>query len=199
MKFNSDIDIDFADRRLILAKIKSTPASIITDAGSKEHNTGVYVTDVPVDSANQRCALDYRQAEQRGYIKLDFLNVGLYQQIRSEQHLVELMQREPDWAKLYDPDFCKNLIHIGNHYDVLIKQPEAVNSIERMAMFLAIIRPGKRHLQGRSWREVAASVWERPADNSYYFKKSHSIAYSHLVIVNMNLLDLTNQRNTTTL
>ena len=170
MKFKSDVDIDFADR----------------------HNTGVYVTDIPRDPFTNRAGIDYKQAEDRGYLKLDFLNVGLYQQVKSEDHLLELMNREPPWHRLYEPEFCSQLIHIGNHYDTLIKMPEAVNSIPRLAMFLAVIRPAKRHLIGLPWSEVAKTVWTKPADDGYYFKKSHSVGYAHLVVVNMNLVDLSN-------
>lgn len=188
MKFSSDIDIDVGDRDQALAFLKHTAASIIRNGKISKHNTGVYFTSVPVDPFNSRASLDYEEAEERGYIKLDILNVGLYQQVKSEQHLQELMQREPDWDKLYDPEFCAKLIHIGAHYDTLIKFPEAVNSIPRLAMFLACIRPAKRHLIGKTWREVAESVWEKPTDGSYAYKKSHAISYSHLVAVNMNLL-----------
>jgi hypothetical protein len=65
--------------------------------------------------------------------------------------------------------------------------PEPIDSIPRMAMFLAIIRPGKRHLVGKTWREVSETVWQRPQDNQYFFKKSHAVAYAHLVVVDMNL------------
>jgi hypothetical protein len=65
--------------------------------------------------------------------------------------------------------------------------PEAVNTIPRMAMFLAIIRPAKRHLIGLPWSEVAKTIWDR-TDEGYQFKKSHAVAYAHLVVVNMNLL-----------
>ena len=99
------------------------------------------------------------------------------------------MQQEPDWAKLYDREFCAQLIHIGNHYDTMIKMPEAVNSIARMAMFISVIRPAKRHLIGQPWSEVAKTVWEKPTDDSYYFKHSHAIAYATLVAVNLNLLN----------
>lgn len=189
MKFNSDVDIDFSDRQKILNLIKHVPASIIDNNKQSTHNTGIYVTEVPVDPVYNRAALDYRQAEQRGYIKLDFLNVGLYNHVHNEKHLIELMSKEPPWHKLYDPEFCSKLIHIGNHYDTLIKMPEAVNSIARLAMFLAIIRPAKRHLIGKTWAEVSKTIWEKPSDGGYYFKKSHSVGYSHLVVVNMNLLD----------
>jgi hypothetical protein len=55
-------------------------------------------------------------------------------------------------------------------------------------MFLAIIRPAKRHLIGKKWSEVAETVW-KTGNDGYGFKRSHSIAYSHLVVVNMNLLE----------
>jgi hypothetical protein len=188
MKFTSDIDIDVANRDQALAVIKHTAASIIRDNKNTKHNTGVYFTDIPCDPFIGRASLDYETAETLGYIKVDVLNVGLYQQVQSEQHLQELMNQEPEWDKLYDPKFCEKLIHIGAHYDTLIKMPEAVNSIPRLAMFLAVIRPAKRHLIGKSWREIAETVWEKPTDGSYYFKKSHSVGYAHLVAVNMNLL-----------
>jgi DNA polymerase III alpha subunit len=64
-----------------------------------------------------------------------------------------------------------------------------------MAMFLALIRPGKRHLAGKPWREVAETVWDKD-DEGYAFKKAHAISYAHLVVVNMNLLtNFANQSN----
>lgn len=196
IKFTSDVDIDFADRQQILNLIPHVGASILNDQGQLiQHNTGVYVTEIPKDLTVNRSTVDYKQAEQRGYIKLDFLNVGLYQRVKNEQHLLELLEQDPPWDRLYDPEFCSQLIHIGNHYDTLIKMPEAVNSIPRLAMFLAVIRPAKRHLIGLPWSEVAKTVWNKPSDGSYYFKKSHSVSYAHLVVVNMNLADLTDQSN----
>jgi hypothetical protein len=188
MKFKSDIDIDFGDRSQALKLLEHTPASINRDGTWVAHNTGVYVTDIPTDPFTGRASLDYETAETRGYMKLDFLNVSLYTQIKSEEHLQELIVQEPEWDRLYDPEFCGKLIHIGNHYRTLIQMPEAVNTIPRMAMFLSVIRPAKRHLIGSPWAKVAETVWDRPADNEYYFKKSHAVAYAHLVAVNMNLL-----------
>jgi hypothetical protein len=188
MKFNSDIDIDVGDRDQALALLEHTGASIIKEDKNTKHNTGVYFTGIPVDPFTGRASLDYEAAEERGYVKVDVLNVGLYKQIANEEQLQQLMQKEPAWDRLYEPEFCARLIHIGAHYDTLIRMPEAVNSIPRLAMFLAVIRPAKRHLIGRTWREVAESVWERPADDGYYFKKAHAISYAHLVAVNINLI-----------
>ena len=193
VKFSSDIDIDFANRDQVLNLLPHTAATIIKDKQATKHNTGVYFTDIPTDPFQGFASIDYKQAEDIGYLKLDFLNVSLYNQVKSEQHLIELMQQEPDWTRLYNRELCAQLIHVGNHYDTLIKMPEAVNSIARMAMFISVIRPAKRHLIGKTWAEVAKTVWERPDDDSYYFKKAHAISYSHLVVVHMNLL--TNSAN----
>lgn len=188
VKFTSDVDIDLGDRSKALSLITHTPAGIIRDGHLTKHNTGVYVTDIPVDPFIGCASIDYKEAESRGYIKLDLLNVGVYSQVKNEQHLDQLMNEEPPWDKLYDPAFCSKLIHIGSHYNTLIAMPQAVNSIERMAMFLAVIRPAKRHLIGEKWEKVAKTVWESTEDSSYYFKKAHGIAYAHLVVVHMNLL-----------
>lgn len=188
-KFNSDIDIDFADKDLAaLSLLKCTPASIKKGNKLTKHGSGLYVTDIPVDPISGAASIEYKAAEDRGYLKLDFLNMSLYSQVRNEEHLIELMHREPQWYELYDPDFLKQLVHIGNHYKSLIAMPEAVNSIPRLAMFLSVIRPAKKHLIGLKWKDVAKEVWVPPADGQYYFKKSHAISYSHLVVVNMNLL-----------
>lgn len=185
-KFSSDIDIDFGNREDILRIIKHVPAGIIRAGNLVKHNSGVFVTEIPIDPITGYSSLDYKDAEERGYLKMDFLNVGIYQQVRNEAHLIELM-REPDWTKLYDRAFCEQLIHVNNHYDTLIKMPEPVDSIARLAMFLAIIRPAKRYLIGKTWKEVADEIWTK-VDGEYAFKRSHSCAYSHLVVVNMNLL-----------
>jgi len=187
MKFKSDIDIDFPNRDAALKLLRHHPAGIIRDGKLIKHNSGIYVTEIPVDPFTGVASIDHKVAEDRGYTKLDLLNVSLYTQVTSEEHLNELMQQEPEWDKLYDPEFCAKLIHIGNHYDLLLKMPEAVNTVARLAMFLALIRPGKRHLVGKTWSEVAKTVWDTDTAG-YAFKRSHSVAYSHLVVVNMNLL-----------
>jgi len=185
IKFNSDIDIDLGDRDKLLSLIPHTKASI-RKTEVKKHNTGIYVTDIPYDPIHDMSAIDYESAEERGYMKLDILNVHVYNQVRDESHLIELM-KEPDWSLLNDQKFVEQLIHLGNHYNSLRKMPEPVNSITRLAMFLAAIRPGKKHLIGLPWNEVSKNIWEKE-EGTYSFKKSHAVAYSHLVVVHMNLL-----------
>jgi DNA polymerase III alpha subunit len=187
MKFQSDIDIDFGDRDKALALLKHTPAGIIRDDKLVKHNTGIYVTDIPADPFVGCASIDHKVAEERGYAKLDFLNVSLYTQIKNEEHLVKLMQQDVDWARIYDEEFCKRVMHIGNHHNILMRMPEPVDSIPRMAMFLALIRPAKRHLIGESWKEISKTIWDSE-EEGYQFKKSHAVAYAHLVCVHINLL-----------
>jgi len=195
MKFKSDIDIDFGDRTKVIELLKPTPASIHRSTGVAKHNTGVYFQKVPTDPYTGLCSIDHKESEDRGYIKLDLLNVHVYQQVKDEAHLTWLLETEPEWDKLYDKSFCEQLIHINEHFDTLIRMPEAVNTIPRLAMFLAVIRPSKRHLIGQKWKEVAQTVWDKPDDESYYFKKSHSVAYANLVVVHMNLISFPDQGN----
>lgn len=191
-KFKSDIDIDFGDRARVLELFEHTPASIHRNGEVVKHNTGVYFQTVPVDPFNGLCSIDHKDSEDRGYIKLDLLNVHIYNQVKSEAHLTELLNTPPNWERLYEREFCEQLIHIGDHYDTMIRMPEMVDTVPRLAMLLAVIRPSKRHLIGKRWCDVAETVWNKPTDDGYYFKKSHSVAYANLVVVNMNLISLAN-------
>jgi hypothetical protein len=62
------------------------------------------------------------------------------------------------------------------------------NSLEQLAAVLAMIRPAKKHLIGKSWTEILNQVWTKPDNNEYYFKKAHAIAYAMAVVVQMNLI-----------
>jgi len=186
MRIDSDVDIDFGDRERLLNLISHTRAAMRNVKPIRHHATGVYITDVPYDPIADTCSLDYTVAEKRGYFKLDLLNVHVYENVSDEQHLQELM-RDPDWSKLHDIDFVEQLIHLNSQWYNISKMPEPIDSIPRLAMFLAIIRPGKKHLIGQKWSEIAKTVWDKGTDG-YTFKRSHAVAYAHLVCVHMNLL-----------
>ena len=178
-----DIDIDFADRDIILSQIKHRVAKLDTD---KKHNTGVYVTECPHNPVDNLSTVDYKTAEERGYFKLDFLNVSIYKDVRNEAHLTELMEREPIWQLLEHEDFSENVFHLSGH-GALLKQLKP-QSVEQLAATLAIIRPAKRHLANHSWQTIMKEVWTKPTDGAYFFKKAHAISYAIAVVVHMNLL-----------
>lgn len=187
MKFNSDIDIDFSDRNQVLKHIEHIPAAMRNVKPIRKHATGIHVTKIPIDPINRMSAIDYSEAEERGYLKLDFLNVHVYTNVKDEKHLIDLM-RDPNWKNLQKREFVEKLIHLNNQFDNIQRMPEPIDSIPKLAMFLAMIRPGKKHLLGKPWNEVSKTIWEKE-DTGYSFKKSHGLAYSHLVVVNMNMLE----------
>ena len=194
MKIAADIDIDLANRDQLLQLIDYTAASQRKNDQLVKHNSGIYVTDIPRDSLNGHASIDYQQAEQRGYFKIDLLNNTVYQLIRDQQHYDQMLAATPPWQRLQDQQFVQKIVHINNAWDQLQRMPEPVDSLARMAMFIAVIRPAKRYLQGKPWREVAERIWLAEQDG-YYFKRSHSVAYAHLVALHMNLVNTLDQGN----
>jgi DNA polymerase III alpha subunit len=182
-----DIDIDFADRDHALKFIKHIPAAIKDTNGSfKKHNTGIYCTPIPYNPVNNLSNVDYKEAEERGYFKLDFLNVSIYKDVRDEEHLKTLMETEPLWDLLAQDDFNSLLFHVNGHGSILRQMKPT--SILQLAAVLAMIRPAKRHLIGETWTTVMETIWTKPEDGEYYFKKAHAVAYATAVVVQMNLI-----------
>jgi len=184
---SADIDLDLADRDQLLKLIQAIPARQLHQGQVRRHNSGVYVTDIPYDPVNVCAAVDYEQAEQLGYFKIDLLNMSVYQLITSPEHYEQMLDQEPAWSRLWaDTEWAKQLVHIGNYTDLL--QSMKPDSIPRMAAFISIIRPGKAHLQNKSWAEVFESVWDGDASKGFVFKHAHAIGYAALVALHMNLL-----------
>lgn len=181
-----DIDIDFANRDIALEKIKFIRASRLENNKSVPHNTGIYVQSIPYNPTTKLSTIDYKTAEDRGYFKIDFLNVNIYKDVKNEDHLIKLMEAEPVWELLEQDEFTDLLFHINGHGDILrVMKPK---KLEELAAVLGMIRPAKRHLIGKDWATVMQEIWVKPANDEYYFKKAHAIAYSQAVIVQMNLI-----------
>lgn len=184
---SADIDIDVPDRNRVLELIQHTAACQDINGTIRRHNSGIYVTDIPWDPVNQCAALDYKTAEQRGYFKIDLLNMSVYQQIRDAEHYEQLLAMSPNWQRLWqDRAWAQQLVHVGNYTDLL--RAMKPDSVPRMAAFISVIRPGKAHLQNQSWNQVFAEVWNGDDSRGYTFKKSHAISYAALVTLHMNLL-----------
>ena len=178
-----DIDIDFADRSIILNQLKHRVAKL--DNG-KKHNTGVYANEIPHNPVDNLSTIEHKTAEERGYFKLDFLNVSIYKEVEDEKHLTQLIEREPLWQLLEHDDFNEKVFHVNGHGE-LLRQLKPT-SVEQLAATLAIIRPAKRHLATKQWSHIMEHVWTKPTDGSYYFKKAHAVSYAVAVVVHMNLL-----------
>ena len=199
---SADIDLDLADRDQLLKLIQVTPARL-TKFGvnrreylgnkSRLHNSGVYPTDIPYDPVNNCAAIDYKEAEQLGYFKIDLLNMSVYELVKSPEHYEEMLAKEPPWERLWtDNAFAGKIVHIG-HSHPLLKSMKP-DSIPRMAAFISIIRPGKAHLQNKPWAEVFESVWDGDNSKGFVFKHAHAIGYAALVALHMNLLNQSDEQ-----
>ena len=183
MKVTADIDIDCANRTEILQHFKHVSAK---QKNGKPHNSAVYFHDVPYDPLTDLCLLEYNEAEEKEFFKIDLLNVHLYKDIKGREHLNKLLNEEPDWDLLQHKEIVEMLFHLNGHFDIVNRHNP--KSIEQLAMLLAIIRPAKRPLLGQSWQEIEGTIWQKPVDDSYYFKKSHPIGYAHVIVLQLNLL-----------
>ena len=184
-----DVDIDFQNRQEILDIIKHIPAAIKDKDTLKKHNTGVYCHEIPFNPLTGTASFDYKEAEARGYFKIDFLNVSAYKGVKDEAHLIELINTEPIWELLYEKDVCDKLFHINGHHTLVSElKPK---SILELAMVLALIRPGKKHLilkcKEEGFDSIKDEIWKK-TDSEFSFKKSHSISYSIVIVVQLNLL-----------
>jgi hypothetical protein len=190
MQVEFDIDIDVANRDQALAGVDHTAASLHNRNDRLDrHNTGVYFHNVPQDPVTGLCSVPYRQAEQLGFFKIDVLNVHVYEKVRNEAHLIELMNADFNWDLLGYREFVSLLIHLHNQADLVTQlRPR---SIPELAMTLALIRPGKTHLINKciqqGFASIADEIWQQ-TDDKFAFKKSHSFGYAMLVKVHAEIL-----------
>jgi DNA polymerase III alpha subunit len=189
MKTQCDIDIDFANREDILSKIPHVVAGRIDRGEYKRHNTGVYLQNMPVNPLTGLATIDYETAEQRGYFKIDFLNVNAYQGVKNEEHIKQLLSVEPLWDLMYEKEVCDQLFHINGYHNLLAQLKPT--SILELATVLALIRPGKKHLVPicveKGFQAIQDEVWIK-TEEGYSFKKSHAIGYAHVIVMQLNLI-----------
>ncbi len=187
MRINTDIDIDVLSRDKLLKNLPHIDARIDReDDEYVKHVTGVYFQKIPYDPLTNMATIDHKDANEIGYMKIDFLNNSVYKGVRDEEHLNQLAAEEPQWDLLEYEDIVNKLVHIHNYAD-LVKRLKPT-SIPQLAMILALIRPGKAHLRNKTWAEIEKDVWVKPTDGSYYFKKSHSFAFALSIVVQLNLM-----------
>ena len=177
-----DVDIDVIDRNKILSELKHIPATRFENENKLKHNTGIYVQDVPVDYETGNASFDHKSNHDA--TKIDLINFSVLGSFVSNEQIEKLISIEPDWSLLKDKDFVESTTHIHKWYD-LIKRKN-VDSVDKLAMFLGIIRPGKEKIRNKSWEEIEKDVWVNH-NNGYFFKKSHAYGYALTVVALMNL------------
>jgi hypothetical protein len=185
-----DVDIDMADRSQLLYMIDHIPATIVRNGEWVRHNSGIYFQNIPFNPAIGSASIDHKTAHERGYFKIDLLNVSAYQGIKSEHHLVTVLNQEPVWELLEEPEICQQLFHLnGYHGMIQLLKPR---SVDQLAAVLALIRPAKRHLvekcKTQGFDAIQSELWSKSQDGSYQFKRSHSLGYASLIVTQLNLI-----------
>lgn len=178
-----DIDIDVGDRTDILKVVDHIAASKV-DKNISQHNVGVYFQNIPKDPVSNLASIDYKKAEDYGYIKIDFLNLEIYKKINDNNEIDRLMNKEPSWELLKYEEIVKMLFHLADHYDIVKRiQPK---SIEDLAICVALKMPGKRYLLDNQYNMdyIKENIWTKI--DGIYFKKSHSIAYATVIAIQLN-------------
>jgi hypothetical protein len=188
-RVSADVDIDVFGRDRVVEGLGCVFGRIDRGNGKYEkHNTGVYLQNIPRDPVTNISTIDHRTAKEYGYFKVDILNVNLYEDVRDEAHLLALLDKEPPWDFLEYEEVTEQLFHLTGYHH-LLKQYKP-QSVEDLAMILAIIRPAKAYLQNSPWEKVRSEVWVKndSGDDAYQFKRGHAISYALAIIVNLNLL-----------
>lgn len=189
-----DIDIDVASGT---KKNKFGTRAIIYVPEKKEikpHPSGHYINDgMPVDGETGMAAMDYKEAENTGFVKVDLLTNTSYNNFDTKEEVLDAVRTEPDWDLLLDEDFVKTLPQLANHTETV--KMVAPRSIMELSDVLALIRPGKAHLLDsylKDREKTRVNIYRAPINGGYFYKKSHAVATAHMIVAVMNKKDTKN-------
>lgn len=188
MKHYADIDIDTTSNFI--------PKNIFTDCvyASRvmndelmKHPVGVHFQNIPTDPVTKLSAIPYNHISEYGYFKIDMLHVSVLDEFSSKQDIKKLLKKEPNWDILLDNSHTHKLFQLNRHYELLKKVKP--RTIMELADCIALIRPGKMVLLNKY---IANKSFIRPIlyqkQNSSDYKKSHAVAYAHIVVLQLHLI-----------
>lgn len=187
-----DLDTSMSAKEKIESSFERIPASKLGNNGFTQHLVGSYFCDIPKDELTGLSSIDYKIAENDfGYQKIDILHNTSLDSFSTRTEMIEVLDKPIMWDMLKNKEVVEQLPHINNYYSLICKLPK-IDSILKLAYFLAIIRPGKKHLiesvVKNGWESIVDEIWVKSNDG-YQFKKSHSIAYSMAITVAMRTLN----------
>lgn len=183
-----DIDIDTPTSLKPWKVFDWARASVVKNEMLAPHPCGMYPQNIPVDDITKLSAIPYSEAEDMGYMKIDFLHLGVYDYFSSKAEIDELLGIEPDWSLLLLPTEQKKLFQLSKHGDIL--NSVKPKSVEELADVLALIRPGKKQLVKlyKTHKDATRKILYAKDENGYSFKKSHAIAYSLVIVLQLHLI-----------
>jgi DNA polymerase III alpha subunit len=186
----ADVDIDLPTTFNPRDIFNWTRAVVVKDGELRPHPCGWYPQRIPVDPLTGLSAIPYKEAEDAGFFKIDFLHLSIYDHFSSRDEIDTLLQLEPDWALLLVPSVQRQLFQLSKHGELLnMIKPR---TIEELADVLALIRPGKSHLAKlyRSKPEATRKLLYAKDAEGYTFKKSHAVAYSLVIQLQLHLISV---------
>lgn len=155
----------------------------------KPHICGVYPQTIPEHpTVKGIAAIPYEDAEELGFVKLDFLHLSFLDIFSSHEELGVLLEVEPDWTLLQNSSIVEKLFQLSKHADILMQVKPT--SVEDLADVLALIRPGKRDLLPFYLKDRATcrrSLFTKVGEE-YAFKKSHATGYALVIVLQLHLL-----------
>lgn len=185
-----DVDIDtqtnFDASKLFPSWVR---ASVVRDGKLTGHPCGVHPQTIPRDPMTGFSAVPYGEAEELGYLKVDFLHVSAYNGFKSRDEIEQFIELEPDWSLLQLQSTWPKLFQLSKHGELLTNlKPK---SLQELADCMALIRPGKKALLGlyMKARGDARKALYAKDENGYSFKKSHAYAYAYVVWLQLHLIE----------
>lgn len=184
-----DIDLDLPTTFDPADFFNITKASMVKDGKLIKHPAGAYFQNIAVDKVTGLSAIPYKQAEELGYFKIDFLHLNVLDHFSSKNELRELLKTEPDWLLLQSATEVAKLFQISKHFDVLVQIKPT--SVMELADSIALIRPAKKHLLEEYLRHkerTRPKLYTKPKNNKYYFKKGHAVSYALTIVLQLHLI-----------
>lgn len=190
-----DVDLDLQSDFKILEHFDAVLASKVSKTNTLEkHPVGAYFQNIPVDKMTGFSAIPFKEAEEVGYLKIDFLHLSLLDVFETTEQVRKLSELDPNWDMLNDKKIVRRLFHISNHFR-LINRIKPRN-IEELADCLALRIPSKKHLIESyiiNKESTRPELYRKLEIFSY--KKSHAIAYATNVVLHMHLLNYGIKKN----
>ena len=174
-----DIDVQSFDPRIL----NCVQASRVHNGNLAKHPVGVYFQNIPKDPITKLSAIPFDKAEDYDYFKIDLLHVSVYDTLTKEE-IRYILKQPVDYDLMLDREVASQLFQLKNHYDIIARiKPK---SIIEIADCIAMIRPGKRYLLEKYIRDrnnIRKILYTKVNESD--FRKSHAIAYAHIVVLQL--------------
>lgn len=188
MDIDIDLPTDFDPTKYFNTAVRASQAN---DGVLSKHTCGTYFQNIAVDKETGLAAIPYKEAEDLGYFKFDFLHASVIDDFqkcfKNKKEIRKLIEKEPDWSLLQDPTVVKQLWQVHKSFDVLSEMKP--QSVQELADVIAIIRPGKRKLLKAYLkdRELVREELFRITEKTD-FKLPHALAYALTIVIQLHLI-----------